>query len=354
MKDLTLGLAAGVIGATLWAGVAAITHYEVGWVAWAVGGLVGVAVARGNVDGHREPAMAGVLAVAITALSIVGGKYLAVSLTLPSAAELIASVMANFDNEEYVMSFVADDVAAELEASGQTVDWPAGVDPSMASEESDYPADVWTEARERWASLSDAERADFQEARRRETSANLDANAAAFRGRLFRGAFAGSFAPLDLIFFGLAIVTAWGIASGRKRKEQVAADYESAIRRVMLHVMWSDGRATDDEIATVAAVYRQVTGKDLPEDVVRAQSEGIESEGEDLLGSLQELAPHLNEAGKGLVVRAAIMVAMADGEVDPGEQALISTIAGTLGVSGAQLQNIIAELAAPPVGDPAE
>lgn len=354
MKDLTLGLAAGVLGAILWAGVVAITNYEIGWIAWGIGGLVGVAVARGNADRHRAAASAGVLAVVLTALSIVGGKYLAVSLVLPSSEEITAFFMDRFDSEEYVLSYVADAVAAEFESSGKVVNWPVGVDPSSASEESDYPADVWAEARARWAAWSDTERSEFREARRRETREDLDANVGAYRDQLFRSAFAGSFAPMDIIFFGLAIVTAWGIASGRKSKEQVATEYEGAIRLAMLHVMLCDGRVTDEEVATIATVYRHMTGKDLSQNVIRAQAEAVQSQREDLLRSLMELAPHLDETGKELVVKAALMVAMADGEVDPEEQTLITTIAGTLELSDSQLQNVIGELMAAHAGDPPE
>ena len=59
MKDVTFGLIGGAIGAAVWAGVVAVTQYEIGWIAWGVGGLVGYAVAAGNSDKHRSPTAAG-------------------------------------------------------------------------------------------------------------------------------------------------------------------------------------------------------------------------------------------------------------------------------------------------------
>ena len=227
MKDVVYGVIGGAIGAALWAAVTYFTGYEIGWIAWGVGGIVGFAVALGNSDHSRSPGAAGGLAVIITVMSIVGGKALAVELLMPSDDEIWEMFTANFEDEEYVLSFIADEVAQEFEADGKTLEWP---EDSEASAQDDYPVDVWAEAERRWAALG----ADGQEAFRAEQEAesrqNLEENLPAIRELMTAGGFFSSFAPMDLLFFGLAVTTAYGVGAGKKEEdeEDVVAEEEPA------------------------------------------------------------------------------------------------------------------------------
>ena len=75
MKPLSFVGAAvgGVIGALIWAGIVLATNYEVGFVAWAIGGLVGLGSALLGGAGRTNGVVCGVIAL----LSILGGKYMA-------------------------------------------------------------------------------------------------------------------------------------------------------------------------------------------------------------------------------------------------------------------------------------
>lgn len=59
-----------MLGALLWAGIAYANGYEVGYVAWAIGGLVGGGMVLG---GGRGVAHAGI-AAALALVDILGGK----------------------------------------------------------------------------------------------------------------------------------------------------------------------------------------------------------------------------------------------------------------------------------------
>lgn len=346
VKDVLFGVIGGVVGAVVWAGVAYFTEYEIGWIAWGIGGLVGYCVALANKERLRSPAQAGVIAVVITALSIAGGKYLAVELLVPSDDELVELFTQSFEDDEYVISYLADDVAAELEAAGRTVDWPEGVDPDNAATRAEYPADVWDEAVARWSGLSDAERTEFRETREAETRANVEANLPEIRAVMTRGGFAGSFTPMDVIFFGLGMVTAFSVASGRRSKEEIAAAYRGAMMLAMLRVMMADGRIDDDEVEMVTSVFKEQTGAELSADAVRAEAATIASGSTDLVATLEDLSPHLETDERETVVRSAIMVAMADGEIGPGEEQLIGQVASALDVSESHLRGILSRLAA--------
>ncbi len=346
MKDVAYGLVAGALGALVWAAVVYFTEYEIGWIAWGVGAMVGFAVALGNEDKHRSPTAAGVLAVAITVVSIVAGKYLAVQTLMPSDDEIVALFTQEFENEDFVISYVADDVAAEYEAAGRPVAWPEGVDPSNAADQGDYPADVWADAEVRWGAWDAEEQASFRETRRAEVAANVEASMPELRAAFASGGFTGSFSPMDLIFFGLGMVTAWGMGSGKKSEEQIRTEYAEAVKLAMLRVMLADGAVEDEEARAAAAILEQMTGEATTPEAVKADAAVAASGGRDLEAMLRDLAPHLNDPGRAMAVRAALLVALADGDFAKEEQHLVHGIARAVGLDDDGFRAVVAEVSA--------
>lgn len=342
MRAVIGGLVGGAIGALLWAGVVVFTGYEVGWIAWGVGGLVGFGVAKGNEDGGRSSTAAGTLAVVIAVLAIVAGKYAGIQSIMPSDDEITAMFMADFEREEYLISYVADEVVAEYVSQGRNVDWPSGTIPAQAAYEEDYPADVWAEAESRWVARSERERADFRSAREAETVASLEESMPEIRAAIAGGGLAGSFTPMDLIFFGLAMVTAFGVGSGAKKTaEEVAEEYGEAVQLAMIQVMVADGNVDDEEVRTVCHLYEQITGEQVSEQVIAAKAALAQSQRRDLESELRELTPHLTDEAKGGALRAAVAVAAADGEFGGPEKALLSRIADALGLTEDELRSMV-------------
>lgn len=344
MKDIVFGVLGGLVGAAAWAGVAIVTGYEVGWIAWGIGALVGYSVALGNKDRSRSPTAAGVIAVAITALSISAGKYAAIQLTMPSDAELVEMFTQGFAEEEYVISFLADEVVGEYAAAERPVEWPADVDPAQASGQADYPADVWSEAASRWGAMSESEQASFREEREAESRANIEASLPEIRAAISAGGFFSSFTPMDLLFFGLGMVTAWGVGSGRKSQQEVTATYRGALILSMLRVASADGEVSDDEIETIRAVLKEALGTEVEAAVVREEAKKIRGDATDVIASLTSLSPHLDNAQRELAVRSAVQVAIADGSFGPEEQRIIQGVAKALDVSDAHLRGIVSHL----------
>lgn len=75
------GVVAAVLGAAGWGLLTWATGWEIGYVAWAIGGLVGFGVA---VLGGKGPAMSATAAL-LAALSIFGGKMLAIRMVAQNA-----------------------------------------------------------------------------------------------------------------------------------------------------------------------------------------------------------------------------------------------------------------------------
>jgi phosphate/sulfate permease len=206
MKGLAAGVAAGVGGAVVWALIAYFTGYEIGWIAWGIGAAVGAGVAWGS---SGSPAM-GVAAVVISVLAILAGKFITVEIIL--AKELKA---ANQDmnqqilNDEYVISWLADEAVAVYQEKQIPVNWPEGINPEDATSQADYPADVWQAAAYKWNSMSAAEKEEYRENVRQQAEVNI----AAYASDMRKEGFIGSFGIIDIVFFLLAILTAYKIGS---------------------------------------------------------------------------------------------------------------------------------------------
>ena len=181
--------------------------YEVGWIAWGIGGLVGAAVrlaSKPDVDpmtGKRLPenqAIPGVLGAVIAIVAVVAGKYAVIHVTLPEAMNEELS-------DEILISYLADDIMYELAEAGEPVDWPEGVDPDYAYQESDYPTEVWQEADEQWNRMSQSERQSMRDLILASYEENMS--------EIGTEALLSNFGLFDLLWFALAGWTAFRIGS---------------------------------------------------------------------------------------------------------------------------------------------
>lgn len=204
------GLIGGLVGALIWAGVSYWTGYEIGWIAWGIGGLVGLGCVKGAKGGGVPVA---VIAVAITILSLVGGKYAAIEFVLAGEVgnkdEFIQTAIDELDDEELVISYLADEIVELRSSRGETVEWPEGVNPVEATEQADYPPDIWVEAEAEWQQMTAEDRATYRDG----LSEQIRVNVNAWYEEVSMIGFMDSFGLMDLIFFGLAVVTAFQIAA---------------------------------------------------------------------------------------------------------------------------------------------
>lgn len=68
---LIAGLVAALVGGGIWAALVFITNLEIGWVAWGIGGLVGVAMAHMTANRTKQLAVA---AASFAMLGLLAGK----------------------------------------------------------------------------------------------------------------------------------------------------------------------------------------------------------------------------------------------------------------------------------------
>ncbi len=203
IRATLLGLVAGALCAAVWAAISYFLHFEIGWIAWGIGFIVGIATLAGA-GGRGGPMVAG-LAVTLSVLSIAGGKYADAHFAVNKYMQ--ENGMTAEAGDELLCSYIADDVVAEKINAGDAVTWPEGVDPTQVSQPSDYPPDVWAEASARWEAMSPDEQSDYRDTIESQRQTQLDIVAADVRAQAFKD----SFSLFDLLWFGLAVLTAFKI-----------------------------------------------------------------------------------------------------------------------------------------------
>ena len=122
------------------------------------------------------------------------------------------------------------------------------------------------------------------------------------------------------------------------------AEYYSAIKKVMIHVLLADGKIDSAEIEVVKDIYYQITDKHIDTSTLRDEITHIENTKEDLSLLLIGLQGSLNDVGKEMVIKAALFVALADGDLHEEEQVLLYKIGEGLGLTESHFKGVIYEV----------
>jgi tellurite resistance protein len=128
---------------------------------------------------------------------------------------------------------------------------------------------------------------------------------------------------------------------GKAESDAFEAEFQIAVKRVMVMMMMADGRMDDHEVQTIKEIYSKIAGVELS-DLDLAQE--VANEDTDITGYLQTVVGSLNDQGKELVVKAALLVAAADGEFQEEERELLHRIGLALEMSPAHLDGVIGEM----------
>jgi hypothetical protein len=222
---------AGTIGASIWALIAYLTQYEVGYVASIVGAMCGFGALLGT-DGEGNM-WSGTIAVAAAIAAIFIGKM--VTLNIYMNSDEFKSMRDQIVTELSSYDYTLDDVQAldvqtawayervELMINeNRVIDWPdedfVDDDLDWASFPIDYPKDVVSEVEARWDALSDDEQLAARETKLGEMRDEVEQT----RSELSRGMNNQDVANtiyehLDLydgLWAVLALMAAWGVGAG--------------------------------------------------------------------------------------------------------------------------------------------
>jgi hypothetical protein len=194
------GILFGIPAAVVWTLIVYFTGYEIGWVAWGVGALIGFAVAK---SAHEPNASLGPTAAALAAGSLILAKVLIVEFAAPAAVaqEALKS------NEAVAAMFLVDmrihkSFSPELQATIEQVDGR----PGTPSEEQRFQLEQRVESEAR-ARAADATKAERERVVRAGVDRMLDEIG-------FFGTLKLAFGLWDVLWFGLAISSAFKVAQG--------------------------------------------------------------------------------------------------------------------------------------------
>jgi tellurite resistance protein len=157
---------------------------------------------------------------------------------------------------------------------------------------------------------------------------------------------------IPAIILGLLVLAAIGagINQARRKKARLAemgdiSPFAQRMLEVLCHAAKSDGATDAREVATIAGIAEQMTGTRFdPERIARMI--GLSEK------SLQpqqfaKFAKGLTEDQKDAVMRSALMVLAADGQVGRDEQKFLNGLAGGLAVTQSRFDQIMASLQRP-------
>jgi len=223
-RGLAGAIGGGVLGALIWGGIAAISGWEYGLVAWLIGGLVG----GGAVAFGGRGAQLALICGAIAAFSIVAGKFAAVYFVMDESAlekelrpELEALFTVQFHEE------LMDDARAFSRVTGEH-QYPAFI------QERGFMVDVeefkvaWVPMLRHWSATPEP----YPAAKNTYMNHMLPHVTAAVREELsYAEAMKHSFGIMDLLFFGLGIFTAWGIVAKREDNLSTHEPYGTTVPR---------------------------------------------------------------------------------------------------------------------------
>ena len=114
------------------------------------------------------------------------------------------------------------------------------------------------------------------------------------------------------------------------------------LRRVMCSVMVVDEEICDREIATIQRVFREFSGQDV--DARELHREMEDNDLADPLEALRKIEPLLSIHAKEIILKAALIVADADGKILNEEELMIAKIGAFLGLSPAHVRGIVCEM----------
>ena len=121
------------------------------------------------------------------------------------------------------------------------------------------------------------------------------------------------------------------------------AEFHLAIKRIMIEMVISDDEVEDKEIQTLIGIYKHLTEKDLSSESLQREIDNAKKKSIGIPSLLNSIAGNLNDHGKEMVVRAAYLIAAADGVIHDKEIESLGLLQTALQLSPAHFKGILSE-----------
>lgn len=129
--------------------------------------------------------------------------------------------------------------------------------------------------------------------------------------------------------------------------DQFLSEYEKALKHSMVLIMLADGEIDENEMLMVQKIINKFSHNDVTLDELDQYVRQVQQNPEDISTYLKQVTPSLNEHGKEIVIKCAMSVAAADGNIDDSELDLIKKMAQVMEMSPSHLKGIFHEMTTP-------
>ena len=128
-------------------------------------------------------------------------------------------------------------------------------------------------------------------------------------------------------------------AAGRKAALGTMTDFQHRVIEVMCQAAFTDGEIASAEVDTIVSVAKNLTGQTYSVDQVRQIIASCDKNISDM--KFKSYGKGLNEEEKITLIRAAMMVFAADGQLAKKEHTFLGKLAGGLGLSADKVRAIL-------------
>ncbi|MFT4601809.1 MAG: putative tellurite resistance protein B-like protein [Arenicella sp.] len=122
----------------------------------------------------------------------------------------------------------------------------------------------------------------------------------------------------------------------------ILSEKQKGIKKVLIMMILADGRVEDSEIAMFHKVYKDVAGSVVAD--IYKEIEIVREENKAPRQYLKEISAYLNEEGKKDIIKAAMMIAASDGDLDPAELRMVENFGKALELRTLEVREIIASI----------
>ncbi|ADN77422.1 hypothetical protein Fbal_3223 [Ferrimonas balearica DSM 9799] len=146
---------------------------------------------------------------------------------------------------------------------------------------------------------------------------------------------------------GLFELLVYAFKSKEKKAEHHAHLGLKTVYQSMLLVAMADGKLDQSELVTMADIFQQLTAQNISPEELKAGAEAVGADPDAFIKELKRNASQVELDFKTLAVRAAVHISVCDGALAEAEQARVNDIAGALGFSPVQVEQVYGELLQP-------
>ncbi len=122
-------------------------------------------------------------------------------------------------------------------------------------------------------------------------------------------------------------------------KIDILSEKQKVIKKLLIMMILADGKVEDSEIHMFHKVYRKMANATVND--IYKEIEEVRRENKRPYQYLKQVAAYLNEEGKRDIIKSSMMIAAADGDIDPTEISMVENFGKALEMKPAEVRVII-------------